>query len=109
MSETSSTGFDPKFAGLLAYLFGIVSGVTLLIIEKESPFVRFHAAQSTVVFALVLVLNFLVRGLPLVGSLLWIPYLVGVAALWVVLMIKAIQGERFKLPYVGDFAERQLV
>lgn len=109
MSETSSTGFDPKFAGLLAYLLGIVSGVFLLVVEKQSPFVRFHAAQSTVVFALVLVLGIMLRGLPLVGRIVWVPYVVGVAALWVVLMIKAIQGERFKLPYLGDFAERQLV
>lgn len=109
MSETSSTGFDPKFAGLLAYLLGIVSGILLLIVEKESPFVRFHAAQSTVVFGLVLVLSLMVRGLPLVGRVLWVPFVVGVAALWVVLMIKAIQGQRFKLPYLGDFAERQLV
>ena len=64
--------------------------------------------QSTVTFLLVLVANLLLRNVPIVAGLAFLPFLVGVAALWIVLMVKAFMGERYKLPYIGDFAERQL-
>jgi uncharacterized membrane protein len=95
--------------GALAYLFGLVSGLILLAIEKDSNYVRFHAAQSTVVFGAVLVLNLMLLGTPVVGWLLLVPFLVAVVILWVFLMFKAVSGERYRLPYVGEFAERQLV
>ena len=43
----SSTGLEPKLAGLLTYLFGPITGVVFLVLEKKSSFVRFHAMQST--------------------------------------------------------------
>ena len=101
----SSTGLPVHLAALLAYAFGFVSGVLLLVIEKDSADVRFHAAQSSIVFIAATVVNFLLVALPFIGGLLVPLYLIGVIVLWVVLMIKAVSGERYKLPWVGDFAE----
>jgi uncharacterized membrane protein len=103
MTERSSTGFDPPLAGALAYLLGFVSGILLLVVEKDSPFVRFHAMQSTVLFLAVLVVNFLLVATPLA----WIlapPFLLAVVGLWLFLMYKALNGHRYHLPYIGDFA-----
>jgi uncharacterized membrane protein len=93
---------------VLAYLGGALTGIVVLIMEKKDQFVRFHAMQSTVTFLLVLVANLLLRNIPVVGRLAYLPLGLAVTALWIVLMAKAFMGERYKLPYIGDFAERQL-
>jgi len=104
----ATTGLEPNLAGLLCYILGWVSGLIFIIIEKDDQFVRFHAMQSIITFG----------GLTLIGLALgWIPFvgtvfsgIVGAVAfvLWVVLMIKAFVGLRYKLPYIGELAERQL-
>jgi uncharacterized membrane protein len=106
--NASSTGLDPRIAGLLCYLLGMITGVVFLVLEKEDDFVRFHAYQSTATFGALFVLSIGFAWLPLVG---WLgQMLLGPVSviLWVVLMVKAYQGERFKLPVVGDWAEEQL-
>ena len=103
----TSMGLEPNIAGLLCYVLGWVTGIVFFILEKENKFVRFHAIQSIVVFGaytvLVIVLNFI----PVIG---WIISLIlGIAAfiLWIVLMLKAYQGQLYKLPVAGDIAEKQ--
>lgn len=93
---------------VMAYLGGALTGIVVLIMEKHDQFVRFHAMQSTVTFLVVLVANLLLRNIPMVGRLAYLPMWLAVAALWLLLMVKAFMGERYKLPYIGDFAERQL-
>lgn len=99
LPETSSTGLDITLAALLAYALGWVSGAFFLVVEKKSRFVRFHAWQSVLTFLPIFVAFWI---LPL-WFLLW-PVSV---AIWLLLMFKAFQGERFKLPIVGDIADRQ--
>jgi uncharacterized membrane protein len=107
--EKSSTGLEPNLAGLLAYVAGFVSGIALLVIEKHSPFVRFHALQSTAAFLLIAAVYVVVNTVPVLGQLVTVFLLwPATVVLWLVLMFKAYQGERFKLPVVGEFAERQL-
>ena len=96
---------NSRMVAALAYLGGAISGVVVLAIEKHDPFVRFHAIQSTVTFLGVLVVNLVVISLPVIGLLLSVPFVVAVVVIWVLLMVKAFRGERYKLPYVGDFAE----
>lgn len=93
---------------VLAYLGGALTGIVVLVMEKKDQFVRFHAMQSTVTFLLVLVANLLITNLPVIGRVAYYPFALAVTALWILLMVKAFQGERYKLPYIGDFAERQL-
>ncbi|MBF0254562.1 MAG: DUF4870 domain-containing protein [Candidatus Omnitrophica bacterium] len=102
----TSIGMQPNLAALLSYLFGIVTGIILYIIERENKFVRFHAMQSILTFGALFVLGILLGFIPAIGlaliPVLWVLNIV----LWVVLMIKAYQGERFKLPVIGDIAEK---
>ena len=97
---------DPHVAATFAYMGGAITGIMFLAVEKNDRFVRFHAMQSTVTFVLVLVANFVLSGLPLVGRILRVAFLVAVALLWVWLMYQAFSGKKYKLPYVGDFAEQ---
>jgi uncharacterized membrane protein len=97
---------DPNLAGALAYLFGIVTGLVFLALD-EREYVRFHAMQSIVFFLFVLVLYFVLDGIPVIRVVTG-PLTQAVAVVWVALMFNALFGRRFKLPYVGDFAERQL-
>lgn len=104
----SSTGLDPKLAGVLCYLLGILSGVAFLVIEKDSAFVRFHALQSTLTFGALIVAQVVVRWIPVLGSILgFLLTLVGIV-LWLHLMYRAYQGQWYKLPYIGDLVEDQL-
>jgi uncharacterized membrane protein len=104
----SGRGSNAELVAAIAYLGGAISGIAVLIAEKHDRFVRFHAMQSTVTFLAVLVAHLLLRSVPLIGGLLYVPFLVGVAVLWVYLMFQAISGKTFKLPYIGDFAEQRL-
>ncbi|MNN48197.1 Chloroplast import component protein (Tic20) [compost metagenome] len=103
----SSTGLDPKVAGLLCYLLSFVTGIIFLVIEKQSNFVKFHAMQSIVVFGTLTVVNLILAYIPIIG---WIASFIITPLtfiLWIVLMLMALQGKTFKLPIAGDIAEKQ--
>ena len=101
-------GISENLAGLLCYVLGWITGLLFLFLEKENPFVRFHALQSLVTFLSLFVLSFLLVFIPVINlfSLVLIPLLSLV--LWLLLMIKAYQGEKYKLPYIGAWCEQQL-
>ena len=103
----TSTGIQPNVAALLCYLLGVVTGVLFFILEKENKFVRFHAVQSMIVFGGLFALQVILPMIPVLGWIV-IPFaaLLGVI-LWILLMIKAYKGEKFKLPWVGDIAEQK--
>ena len=99
--QGSSTGLDENVAGLLCYLFGFVTGIIFLAVEKKSSFVKFHAKQSTITFLGLFVLSLLFGGIPVIGALILIFSII----LWFILMIKALQGKRYLLPIVGKMVE----
>ena len=114
----SSTGMQPNVAALLCYVLGWITGLIFFLIEKENKFVRFHAAQSLVVFGALTVLQIalgILSGIlvaihlyvlvPVFTLLYPLIGLVGLI-LWILLMVKAFQGEMFKLPIAGDMAEK---
>lgn len=108
IEEKTSMGLEPNVAGLLCYVLGWVSGIIIFILERDNKFVRFHALQSILVFG----------SLNVAGAILgWIPFLgvffnvvIGILAfiLWILLMVKAYQGEKYKIMWAGDFAEKQV-
>ena len=104
MSE-SSTGLDSKIGGLLCYLLGLVTGVVFLVIEKQNADIRFHAYQSTATFGGLFVLSVVAGFVPVIGGLVQMVLGPITLILWIVLMVKAYQGQKFKLPVVGDIAE----
>ncbi len=110
MDEKKKTalGIDENIEGLLGYLLGFITGILFLILEKENKFVRFHAMQSTATFVLLLVISMVLWSIPIIGWV--ISPLISLLSLilWILLMYKAYKGEVYKLPIVGDFAEKQI-
>ncbi len=106
MAKTSMN-LEENIAGLLCYVLGWVTGIVFLVLEKDNKFVRFHAFQSLLTFLPLTVVGWLLRWIPFVG---WIfSGLIGLftLVLWLILMFKAYGGEKYKLPIVGDMAEKQ--
>jgi uncharacterized membrane protein len=103
----TSTGMEANVAALLSYLLGFVTGIIFYVIEKDNKFVRFHAMQSMITFGGLFVVNAVLTTIlgTLGFRLAQLLSLLGFA-LWIILMIKAYQGELFKLPVVGDIAEK---
>ena len=119
-SSTSAQPISDKAAGALCYLATPLSAILFLLVPPYSarPFVKFHALQAVFFFATgfaaviaLRILGGILLFVPLLGKL--VVALVAVAlwfsvlGLWVVLMWRALQGERWKLPILGDFADRQ--
>jgi uncharacterized membrane protein len=112
--KKTSMELDENIAGALCYVLGFVTGIVFLIMEKNNKFVKFHAVQSIATFLPLMILGWILSSfmfwslqvmwyVGLISSLLFLIELI----LWLVLMIKAYQGEKFKLPIVGDIAEKQ--
>ena len=107
MVVKSSTGMEPNLAALLSYVAGVVTGIIFWVIEKDSSYVKFHAMQSMILFGGWLVLYIILSFIPVIGWMVQMIGGLGILVLWILLMIKAYGGERFKLPVIGDIAERQ--
>lgn len=109
--KKTSLGMDENIEAALSYFLGFITGILFFVLEKESKFVRFHAMQSIAVFIAVFVINMVlvtILAITIVGLILLpLIYLIEVI-LWIFLMYKAYKGEKFKLPVVGDFAEKQV-
>jgi uncharacterized membrane protein len=101
-----------NIAGMLAY-FTIIPAIVFLLIEpyNRNKFVRFHSFQCLFVAGALIVihvgLSIVSYALPLIVLPIW--GLLGLAelALWILLVVKAYQHQVFKLPIVGDMAEKQ--
>ena len=123
-STGEGTGLTPNLASLLCYLVGApfclpITGIIFLIIERQDEDVRFHAWQSVIMSASYILLLISLKIIAaimgymagvlyfLVDLFVWI--LIPVTfVLWVVCMVKAYQGERWRIPVIGDFAAKQL-
>ncbi|MFB3887569.1 MAG: DUF4870 domain-containing protein [Thermodesulfobacteriota bacterium] len=100
----SSTGLDENVAAFFCYLLGFITGIVFLVVEKKSPFVKFHAMQSTMTFLSLFVISLILSFIPII-ALLVVPIWILSLILWLLLMIKALRGERYLLPIVGKMAE----
>jgi len=115
----ASTGLEENIAGMLAY-FTIIPAIIFLLIEpyNRNRFVRFHSFQCIFGFVAVIVIDIALKILtsilhlvPVAGwmlsTLLWGLWSLALLVLWLLLVFKAYQHEMFKLPIVGDMAEKQ--
>jgi uncharacterized membrane protein len=108
-----TAGMEENVAGLLCYVLGWVTGLIFFLIDKR-PFVRFHAAQS-IGLSIGLIVVYIIVGFAFgmlsfahlgILALALYPILgLVVFALWIFMMYKAYQHEKFKLPLIGDLAE----
>ena len=115
--EESSTGLDAHVAATLAYLAGPFSGVLILLAERTSSYVRFHAWQSVLglgglglivalllglAFASVIVSATAFRTLLITSWIVWVFWIL----VWAVCVVRAFTRRRWKLPIGGTYAER---
>jgi uncharacterized membrane protein len=107
MADTSpGTGLQQNVAGMLSYILTWITGIIFYLLEPNNKFVRFHAVQSIVVFGAISILYFILWFVPVIGWV--INMFLGLLAfiLWIVLMVKAYQGQMWKVPVLGDIAEK---
>lgn len=113
----TSTGVDPRIASMLCYAAWWVTGLLFLFLEREHRGVRFHAAQSLVLFgglsllmacigaasamSLFLAPSFF-QTLLSVNSLIWLAAVI----VWAVLMVQTVRGETVRVPLLADLADR---
>lgn len=112
----TSMGLDENVEGALCYVLGFITGIIFLVMEKDSKFVKFHAIQSIILFLALWIFNMVISSIliatfsysmwGIVGMFSTLISLV-MLIIWIMMILKAYQGEKFKLPIVGDIAEKQ--
>ena|GEM_PF-1100830 len=108
-TKVQPTEENQNLLAALTYLLFFVTGIIFLVIEKKNDYIRFHAVQSIAVFGPLFVVLIILS--TFFGPLGWIlNFLVSILVfvLWIILMYKAFNGERYKIPYIGAWAEKQL-
>jgi uncharacterized membrane protein len=107
-STETSTGLMPNIASFLCYLGGWISGIILFVLEQKNARVRFHAAQSIVTFGALTVIGSVLGLVPFAGHTF--STITGILAfiLWIVLMVKAYNGEMYRLVWAADIADRMV-
>jgi len=115
----STGGMADNVAGMLAYIT-IIPAIIFLVMEpyNKNRFVRFHAWQNIffhlawiVLWIALMILSAVLAFIPILGHvvafLLWMALAIGGFVIWIILLIKANGGQMYKLPVIGDFAEKQ--
>ena len=108
----TSMGMQPNVEAGLSYVFGWITGLVFFLVEKQNRFVRFHAMQSILFFGGITVIDIILNVIGNFGFLGLFTFLVSSAVGligfvgWIVLLINGFQGKYFKLPIIGDYAEK---
>jgi uncharacterized membrane protein len=114
MAKTS-LGLEENFEAVLCYLGVWITGLIFYFVEDKNKFIRFHAAQSVLVFLPLMILAWIFGGFFGIFSygpewvfFAWVSWLfwILVLILWFILMVKAYQMQKFNLPIVGDIADK---
>jgi len=112
--QPGASGLTDNVAGMLAYVT-IIPAIIFLVLEpyNKNRFIRFHSFQC-IFFCVAMVAISIALSIfsliPFIGLILLPVHLligIGAFALWIVLLLKANQGQMFKLPIIGDMAEKQ--
>lgn len=117
LSGATSTGVDARLSALLCYTAWWVSGLVFLVVEQQHRTVRFHAAQSLILFgglslliaalsgvsvAMLLVSATAFQAMRTLAELVWVLAVV----IWLVMMVKTYKYESWRIPLVAEFADR---
>jgi len=104
MAKSNKT-LDPNTANALCYILGWISGIVMLILEKNDEKIRFHALQSIITFGSLTLFSLVTSVLPFIGLPISSLANIAVVILWLVLLLNAFQGEDIRLPYVSQYAD----
>jgi len=121
ISSPAASGLTPNLAGALAYILGLITGVLFLVLEpyKRDPFVRFHAMQSVLYSAAVIVFSIAWRIMVSILSDInpWLALAtfpirllisLGFFGLWLFVMYQAHSGREYRIPFIGALAAKQI-
>jgi len=123
----SSLDLEENVASMICYIGTFVTGFIFFLIEKKNKTIRFHAMQSILTFLPLMIITIIVGWVgapkwsrgggwygighydPGIPALVWLSWILWVvtAILWLILVLKAYKGEKFKIPFIGDIAEKQ--
>jgi uncharacterized membrane protein len=104
-SGATSTGLKPNVAALLCYAGWWITGIIFFVLEQKNSWVRFHAAQSILVFGTISVTGLVLGWIPFIGTpMATIVTFIGFI-FWIILMLKAYHGEKYKVGWAGEIAE----
>jgi len=106
MENRSSTGLAENIAHMLTYALGWISGLAMLLIEKDSASVKFHAAQSLIFFGGCMLLSLILPVIPVIGPM--VASLLGIVVLlvWVAQLVLSFMGKPLSLPMVDAQANK---
>lgn len=107
-TQPAQAGLSNNAAGALAYVT-IIPAIVFLVVEpyNKNSFVRFHAWQSIFLGIAAVAIQIVLTVIPFVGWILLPIVMLGFLIVWIMVLVKASRGERFKLPLIGKFAEQQ--
>jgi len=93
---------------MLAYVT-FIPAIIFLLLEPYSRnrFIRFHSFQCIFLSVALFVIHIVLMFIPIIGWLISLFVSLAALVLWIVLLIKAYQGQKFKVPFIGDLAEKQ--
>jgi uncharacterized membrane protein len=106
--QPAQSGLSDTAAGAIAYIT-IIPAIIFLIVEpyNKNSFVRFHSWQSIFFGIAAFAVDIILSVIPIVGWII-IPFaMLGFLIIWVIVLMKALKGERYKLPVIGKLAEQQ--
>jgi uncharacterized membrane protein len=112
--KAGRTGSSSRILAALAYFLVAFSGLFLLVWKREDRFVRFHSLQAvvgTLTFLGLGAVLWLLGSIPLFGFLyayLLRVYMLVLFAYWLFLMLRAWQGDMYRIPFIGRLVERQM-
>ena len=94
---TGESGTDPKLLAFLAYVFSLLGGIIVFVISKDK-FAKFHAMQAILLGIIMTVCSITIILIPIAG-LVWLYGLyIGI--------VYAYKGQKYKIPYIGEYAEK---
>ena len=105
--QASGEGLSDNTAGALAYVT-IIPAIIFLVMApyNQKPFVKFHAFQCLGLAVTGFVIGF-INIIPILGQIIFLIGMLALFVLWVICILKASQGNAFKLPVIGNFAAQQ--
>lgn len=101
-------GLSENAAGTIAYIT-FIPAILFLAMEpyNRSSFVRFHSWQSIFFGIAVIVVDLILGIIPIIGWIIAPILSFGLLIVWIIVLMKASRGERYKLPFIGNLAEQQ--
>lgn len=105
---TAQAGLSPNAAGALAYVT-IIPAIVFLIVEpyNKNSYIRFHSWQCIFLSIAAFAIQTILTIIPVIGWII-LPFVaLAFLVVWVVVLLKALKGERYRLPVIGKYADQQ--